>query len=215
MPTFSLSGLYGITDATLMPDTQTMLNACEAAIAGGMKVLQYRDKSNNSAHRLDQASALRALCKSHNCIFLINDDVELALSCKADGVHLGQKDGSLTEARQRLGKTAIIGQTCHDQLELAIRAQAEGANYVAFGAFFPSNTKPGASPAPLSLLSTARAQLSVPMVAIGGLSVDNATQVIAAGADMTAVVHALFAAQDIRTRAEQFSRLFRIQAQDH
>jgi thiamine-phosphate pyrophosphorylase len=188
MPTFSLSGLYGITDATLMPDTQTMLNACEAAIAGGMKVLQYRDKSNNSALRLDQASALRALCKSH---------------------------GSLTEARQRLGKTAIIGQTCHDRLELAIRAQAEGANYVAFGAFFPSNTKPGASPAPLSLLSTARAQLSVPMVAIGGLSVDNATQVIAAGADMTAVVHALFAAQDIRTRAEQFSRLFRIQAQDH
>ena len=210
-----LAGLYGITDTDLMPDLSSMLAACEAAIVGGMHILQYRDKSNDAVRRQEQALALRRSCNRHGCIFLVNDDIELALACGADGVHLGQGDASLTTARQRLGTEAIIGQTCHDSLDLALKAQDGGADYVAFGAFFPSRTKPGAIAAPLSLLSTARTQLSVPVVAIGGISMDNAAQVIAAGADMTAVVHALFAAQDIRRQAEQFSRLFRTQTQDH
>ncbi|MDY6891581.1 MAG: thiamine phosphate synthase [Pseudomonadota bacterium] len=215
MSTHPLSGLYGITDATLLPDTPTLLRACEAAIGGGMKLLQYRDKSNPAARRLEQATALRALCHRHGCIFLINDDLELARACHADGVHLGQKDGSLTLARKRLGEAAIIGRTCHDRLELALQAEAEGADYVAFGAFFPSRTKPGARRAPLALLRAARARLRLPTVAIGGLSVDNAAEVIAAGADMIAVVHALFAAPDIRARAAQFSRLFPTHSRDH
>jgi len=210
-----LTGLYGITDASLMPDLSAMLTACEAAMQGGMRTLQYRDKSRDTSRRLEQALALRQLCSRYACTFLINDDVELALRCDADGVHLGQGDGSLKDARQRMGQDAIIGQTCHDSLELALRAEAEGASYVAFGAFFPSSTKPGARPAPLSLLTHARPQLSVPVVAIGGISVDNAAQVIAAGADMTAVVHALFAAPDICRQAEQFSQLFRIQTLKH
>jgi len=215
MSTLELSGLYGITDTGLMPDTDTLLTFCDAAISGGLRILQYRDKSRDDARRFEQACALKSLCHRRGCLFLINDDVELALACGADGVHLGQKDGSLSAARQRLGAAAIIGQTCHDRLDLALKAEAEGASYVAFGAFFPSRTKPEARLAPLALLPKARAQLQVPIVAIGGLSVDNAGQVIAAGAQMTAVVHALFAADDIQAQAERFSRLFQIKTQTH
>ena len=215
MSNSALNGLYGITDTGLMPDTASLLKSCDAAISGGMRILQYRDKSDDATRRLEQAKALKALCHRRGCLFLINDDVELALASGADGVHLGQKDGSLSAARQRLGDTAIIGQTCHDRLDLALRAEAEGASYVAFGAFYPSSTKPEARQAPLALLPEARTQLNIPIVAIGGLSVDNAVHVIAAGAQMTAVVHALFAADDIQARAEQFSQLFHIQNQTH
>lgn len=210
-----LSGLYGITDAALMPDTQTLLTQCDAAMQGGMRLLQYRDKSSDHSHRLEQARALKAVCRQYGCSLLINDDVELALTSGADGVHLGQNDGNLADARLLLGPDAIIGQTCHDRMDLALQAERDGADYVAFGAFFASRTKPDASPAPLSLLTNAHVQLTIPVVAIGGLSVDNAPQIIAAGADMTAVVHALFAADDIRHRAEKFSRLFRIQISDN
>ncbi|MBR9885680.1 MAG: thiamine phosphate synthase [Oceanospirillales bacterium] len=208
MNTPKLSGLYAITDAGLMPTDQQMLDAVSAALRGGASLVQYRDKSGDSAKRLRQANALVELCHQYQVPLLINDDVELALSCKADGVHLGQKDGSLDAARAKLGKDAIIGITCHDRLDLALAAEAGTADYVAFGAFFPSSTKPDARPAPLSLLSEARKQLKCPIVAIGGLSMDNASQVIEAGADLIAVIHALFAQDDVEAQARAFNRLF-------
>lgn len=201
-------GLYGITDSTLMPDDRTLLDAVESALKGGASIIQYRDKSDDSEKRLRQARALNQLCQRYQVPLLINDDAQLAFDSGASGVHLGQSDGSLQQARELLGTDAIIGITCHDQLELALQARKAGADYVAFGAFFASQTKPDARPAPLSLLQEARAQLDCPIVAIGGLSVDNASQVISAGADLVAVVHALFAADDIIIRAQAFSRLF-------
>ena len=204
----TLHGLYGITDSKLMPDDAQMLAQVEAALQGGMTILQYRDKSGDQAKRLRQANALRALCHRYKALFLINDDSELAKACQADGVHLGQSDGSVPKARQLLGSEAIIGVTCHDSLSLAEQAVAEGADYVAFGAFFPSKTKPDAKPAPHSLLADAGQQLDLPIVAIGGITVDNAHQLIDAGADMVAVIHALFAAEDIPQRARAFQQLF-------
>ncbi len=206
--TLSLHGLYAITDSTLMPDDEALLSQVEQALAGGARLLQYRDKSSDQARRLRQARLLNTLCARYGVPLLINDDVELARASGAAGVHLGQQDGSLAAARRRLGGDAIIGITCHDQLDLARQAVDGSADYVAFGAFFPSATKPEAKPAPLSLLQTARQQLDCPIVAIGGISVDNAAQVIAAGADLLAVIHALFAAPDIQARAQRFARLF-------
>lgn len=205
-----LQGLYGLTDAQLMPSDQMMLEQVEAALRGGMRLLQYRDKSADGEKRLRQAKALLTLCRQYDCPLLINDDVELAWASGADGVHLGQGDGSVAAARERLGPTALIGQTCHDRIELAQRAVAQGADHVAFGAFFRSQTKPDAKPAPLSLLQMAKAQLDVPVVAIGGISVDNAHQVIEAGADLIAVVHALFAADDIQRQANRFAQQFNL-----
>ncbi|GGC00286.1 thiamine-phosphate synthase [Marinobacterium zhoushanense] len=204
----TLSGLYAITDAGLMPDDQQLLDSVAAALRGGARIVQYRDKSDDASKRLRQAQALAQLCRAHLAPLLINDDVELALASGADGVHLGQTDGSLAAARERLGAKAIIGITCHDQLDLALAAEQGGADYVAFGAFFPSSTKPDAIPAPLSLLQDARSRLHCPIVAIGGLSMDNASQVIQAGADMIAVIHALFAQDDIEARARAFGQLF-------
>ncbi|SEG80308.1 thiamine phosphate synthase [Marinobacterium lutimaris] len=201
-------GLYGITDSTLMPDDRTLLDAVEKSLRGGASLIQYRDKSDDSDKRLRQARALNQLCQQYQVPLLINDDAQLAFDSGASGVHLGQTDGSLQQARDLLGPDAIIGITCHDQLDLALQAREGGADYVAFGAFFASKTKPNAQPAPLTLLQQARQQLDCPIVAIGGLSVDNASQVISAGADLVAVVHALFAADDIETRAQAFSRLF-------
>lgn len=203
-----LHGLYGLTDADLMPTDDAMLEQVEAALRGGMRLLQYRDKSIDGAKRLRQALALRDLCHQYDCPLLINDDVKLARASQADGVHLGQGDGSVAGARDYLGSKALIGQTCHDSLDLARNAIAAGADHVAFGAFFPSNTKPGASPAPLSLLQAAKTEFQVPVVAIGGIRVDNASQVIEAGADLVAVVHALFAADDVEQQAHRFTQQF-------
>ena len=139
---------------------------------------------------------------------MINDDTELAKACGAHGVHLGQSDGIISQARAFLGNQAIIGNTCHGSLELAQAGVGQGCDYVAFGAFFTSSTKPDASPAPISLLNEARSTLPVPVVAIGGINMDNADQVINAGADMIAVIHNLFASDDICSRAAQFNSLF-------
>ena len=204
---YSLKGLYGITDAKLM-SKETVFSQVEQALLGGAAVIQYRDKHSDNNLRLNQARQLTALCQRYERPLLINDDVELAVACGAAGVHLGQQDGSVAEARQKLGKQAIIGVTCHSSLELALSAQAEGADYVAFGAFYPSSTKPNATPAPIELLTDAHQQLQIPVVAIGGITVDNARQLIEPGADMIAVVHSLFAADDITDRARRFCRLF-------
>ncbi|MCL6415071.1 thiamine phosphate synthase [Aestuariirhabdus sp. Z084] len=203
----SIHGLYAITDSQLLPPQQ-LLEAVEQALRGGTRILQYRDKASGQARRLEQARRLKLLCDRYAVPLLINDDLQLALDCDAAGVHLGQGDHTLQQARETLGPDAIIGITCHDSLSLALKAQQDGANYVAFGRFFPSHTKPEAPPAPLELLPQARQQLRLPLIAIGGITVDNADQVISRGADAIAVIHHLFASDDIEQRARALSAAF-------
>lgn len=157
-------GLYAITDAGLLPD-ERLTDAVAAAIRGGARLIQYRDKSHDSARRLAQATALNALCQDHDVPLIINDDVELAFAVGAAGVHLGQDDADIATARARLGPRALIGVSCYDRLDLALNAARAGADQVAFGAFFPSPTKPTEIRAPLDLLQQARAQLDLPIVA--------------------------------------------------
>ena len=204
-----LRGLYAITDSHLLADGR-LLPFARAALQGGAKLLQYRDKSSPAAQRLCEAEALQNLCLQYDAQLIINDDAELAARIGA-GVHLGQEDGSVSAARALLGPHAIIGATCHARLELASNAIADGASYVAFGRFFPSQTKPGDVLATPQLLSQARAQLDVPLAAIGGISAQNAAPLIQHGADLLAVIHALFAAPDaaeVERRARAFSELF-------
>lgn len=208
MTKFELHGLYAITDSVLMPEDNTLLGRIEAALRGGTRIVQYRDKSDDSAKRLRQAQALVDLCQQFHVPLVINDDANLAKASGAAGVHLGQSDGLISEARMLLGDSAIIGTTCHANLKYAITAQQAGADYIAYGAFYASKTKPNATPAPLSLLGESKAQIKLPTVAIGGITVDNAAQTLTAGADMLAVVHALLAADDVEQQARRFSQLF-------
>ncbi len=205
MPTRSnpsaLNGLYAITDSHLLPDDRTLLAGCEAALEAGIVLLQYRDKSADTHRRQRQGDALAALCERHAVPLIVNDDLELALRLQQRwgdviGLHVGQEDVSLAAARQRLGECAIIGATCHDSPTLASKAADAGASYLAFGRFFASRTKPEAAPAPLSILDEV-APLGLPRVAIGGIDAGTASRARAAGAEMLAVVHAIFGAPDI------------------
>ncbi len=203
-----LRGLYAITDSQLLAGR--FLSYVEAALEGGVTLLQYRDKSDNQAQRLREAEALRELCERYKTRLIINDDAELAARLGV-GVHLGQTDGPLTPARTLLGREAIIGSTCHAQLELAEQAAREGASYVAFGRFFNSVTKPGAPAANLELIQQAKARIKLPVAVIGGITLDNATPLVEHGADLLAVVHGLFGAdspQEVTRRARAFNALF-------
>ena len=203
----TLRGLYAITDSQLL--TGKLLAYVEAALDGGLTLLQYRDKSSDDARRLREAEALRDLCARYNTRLIINDDAELAARLGV-GVHLGQTDGPLTPARALLGPKAIIGSTCHSQIELGEQAAKEGASYVAFGRFFNSSTKPGAPTATLDVLDEARARIKLPICAIGGITLDNAAPLVDHGADLLAVVHGLFGAespQEVTRRARAFNAL--------
>lgn len=205
----ALRGLYAITDSHLLADGR-LLPYVEAALQGGARLIQYRDKSEAASRRLREAEALAELCLRHGARLVINDDLDLATRLGV-GVHLGQGDGSLAAARALLGRNAVIGATCHASVELANQARQEGASYLAFGRFFTSQTKPGAPSASLSLLNDAKTRFRLPLVAIGGVTLDNAPDLIARGADMLAVVHSLFAAdsaEDVERRARAFSQLF-------
>ncbi len=204
---YPLRGVYAITDENLLPG-DLLLTRVECALRAGLALLQYRNKQGSEAQRLRQARALVELCRQYDTPLLINDDVPLCLAAGAAGVHLGQRDRALAEARRLLGPEAIIGITCHDQLALAREAQAEGASYVAFGRFFASQTKPSATPADISILPQARRELDIPVVAIGGITAENGAALIAAGADMLAVIHALFAFPDVESRARKLNSLF-------
>ncbi|SNS75007.1 thiamine phosphate synthase [Pseudomonas segetis] len=204
-----LRGLYAITDSQLLAGDK-LLPYTEAALEGGARLLQYRDKSTDEARRLREAEALRGLCDRYGAALIINDDAELAARLGV-GLHLGQSDGSLAAARALLGRNAIIGGTCHAELELAQNAVSEGASYVAFGRFFNSNTKPGAPSATVELLNQAATRFHLPIVAIGGITLENAPQLISAGASMIAVIHGLFAADsaaEVERRARALSALF-------
>lgn len=200
-------GLYAITDAVLLPD-EWLLAAVEQAILGGARSVQYRDKSGDGGRRLAQAHGLNRLCRRHQVPLIVNDDVELAAQVGAAGVHIGRNDPAFATARARLGEAALIGVSCYDCLALALDAERAGADYVAFGAFFPSPTKPDEIRAPLGLLREAKVSLKVSVVAIGGITLDNAPTLLDAGADALAVVSALFAQPDIRDAARRFAALF-------
>lgn len=207
MTAAKLRGLYAITDETLIPES-VFVATVEQALRGGSSIIQYRDKSDNEAKRLEQASALRSLCNQYDACLIINDDITLAKAVAADGVHLGEEDVSIEHARLMLGEDAIIGVSCYNQLQRAVEAQAAGADYVAFGAMFTSPTKPNARSASCELISEAKSLLDIPLCAIGGIDKSNVERVIDAGADMTALISSLFSETDIYLTAKYISRLF-------
>ncbi|HTP62457.1 MAG TPA: thiamine phosphate synthase [Burkholderiales bacterium] len=196
-----LRGLYAI--APESGDSEVLLRQVAQALEGGIACFQYRRKARQNAR---EALALAALCRASGVPFIVNDDVDIALTAGADGVHLGRDDGDVATARLKL-KEKLLGVSCYDSLAAARRAVEAGADYIAFGSMFASPTKPGAVRAPLSLFSEARA-LGVPLVAIGGITLENAPQVLAAGADALAVISDLFDAADIAGRARAYGKLF-------
>jgi thiamine-phosphate pyrophosphorylase len=199
-----ISGLYGITPD--WPDGP-LFAAVETALQSGLRLLQYRHKTADEATRRRQAMRLRTLCGRHGAQLIVNDDARLACAVDADGVHLGRDDGDIAQARELVGAERLIGVSCYDDAERARAAIAAGADYVAFGAIYPSAIKPGAARAPLTLLGTAR-DSGWNSAAIGGITPANAPAVIAAGADAIAVIGALFQAPDIAAAVQSFIRLF-------
>ena len=201
-----LAGLYVITDEKLIAADQ-FAQTVEKAIQGGAQIVQYRDKSQDRAKRLQQAKALKQLCENHNAVLIINDDIELALEVDAHGVHIGMHDAPLAQARAQLGNK-IIGVSCYNDFELAISAQQQGADYIAFGSFFSSSIKPEAKKADAELLVKAREELQLPVCAIGGIPSENAFQLIEAGADMLAVISDIFASTDPESSSQKISSQF-------
>jgi len=203
-----LRGLYAIADSHLIPEN-AFDDSVELALQGGTRILQYRDKSDDARKRLAQACSLRTLCDEHDALLIINDDIDLAIRSGADGVHLGKNDSTISEARNLLGKRSIIGRSCYNDIESAVRAQKMGADYVAFGSVYHSPTKPDATSVTLEQLKQAKSLLSIPVCAIGGIDSHNAAAVLETGIDMIAVISALFSHIDIRSRSEALSGLFR------
>ncbi len=202
-----IAGLYAITPD--LEDTARLCQMVEASILGGASVVQYRNKVANEALRFAQASALLPICRQHQIPFIINDHLDLFLALDADGLHIGGDDGDISATKQRIGEHKILGVSCYTDFANAEKAEKAGADYVAFGACFPSNTKPHAPRAELTLFAQAKA-LSIPCVAIGGITLDNADSVIKAGASAIAVIGELFNRdlEETKTVAQQFSSLF-------
>lgn len=192
-----------------MLDTKLLVAKVEAALRGGVRLVQYRNKAVGKSLRLRQSTALLAACRAYGVPLIINDHIDLCAQIDADGVHLGVTDCKPGPVRRLLGADKIIGVSCYNQLASAQEAVAEGANYVAFGACFSSDTKPNAVNVPLNLLTQVKQQLKIPVVGIGGITLDNAEQVKQAGADAIAVVSALFDAKDITTVTQQFNSLYK------
>lgn len=206
------TGLYGILSLSenakgVFLCTQNLVQQAQAAINGGARILQLRDKSTDMRLKLARAEAILALCKLNHIPLLINDDVALAKAIHADGVHLGQTDMPIHDARLALGPHAIIGITCHNQLTLAIQAANEGAQYIALGACYPSLSKSTTLITPHEI-TLVRKQIALPIVAIGGITPENGKVLLGAGADMLAAIHGLFAQDNIENAARRYSALF-------
>jgi len=200
-----ISGLYAITPG--LADSALLTSKVEAALRGGARVVQYRNQAADERLRREQALRIARLCRDAGACFIVNDSIELAREVAADGVHLGKDDDGVGAARAVLGPGKLIGVSCYNQLWRARDAVAQGADYVAFGSFFPSPTKPGAVTASLELLRAAK-EFSRPIVAIGGITPDNAAALIEAGADAVAVVSAVFDAPDVERAARRIAGLF-------
>jgi thiamine-phosphate pyrophosphorylase len=202
-------GLYAITPD--WSDSRRLLAVTEAILAAGCRFLQYRNKATTDCHRQEQAVALRGLTRKYGARLIINDDVDLALFCDADGVHLGEDDGALAAARIRLdaaGPGKILGASCYQSLGKAVSAARMGADYIAFGSFFASPTKPLAKRADLGLLAAGKEETGLPVCAIGGITPDNAGELVRAGADLLAVISALYEADAPGRATRQFVNFF-------
>ena len=186
-----------------------LFSKTEEILKAGAAVLQYRDKSGNHHKRKYEATRLRQLCREQDCLFIINDDVQLAKSTDSDGVHLGKEDGDCRTARDELGPEAIIGVSCYNSLETALAAAEDGADYVAFGSFFPSSSKQNTVIAGPDIIRQAKAKISLPIVAIGGITLTNCRTLIEHGADMLAVISSVYQAKDPYSTVKEFNRLLR------
>ena len=204
-----LRGLYAVTpDDRLLARLSALV---EAALEGGARLIQYRNKQAPAPLRRAQAAELLRICHAYGGKLIVNDDVWLAVEIGADGAHVGEGDlpgGDLATAREALGPKRLLGVSCYADLDRVKAAAKAGADYIGIGSVFPSPTKPTASQAPLEVLGEARRRFDLPVAAIGGITIGNAAQVIHAGADMLAVVSDLFNAMDIRRRAGEFQKLF-------
>jgi thiamine-phosphate pyrophosphorylase len=207
-----LRGLYAITPD--MPDTVRLRRLVEAAIEGGARLVQYRAKALTGAERASQAGVILEACRTKGVPMIVNDDLDLAVAIGADGIHLGRDDPHPRMARERM-PMAIIGVSCYDQPALAVRAALAGADYVGIGSVFPSRTKPSATRAGLDIIAEARAAGGIPVAAIGGIDLRNARHAVEAGADMIAVISALFDAPDVRAAATTLSQPFQDNSHNH
>jgi len=205
---FIIKGLYAITPDSA--DLNTLIQKTKSAIEGGAFMVQYRSKIQDRDVKMQQCAAILRLCREYEIPCIVNDDVDMCRILEADGVHLGEKDDNIAEVRHILGEDAIIGSSCYDQLDRAKSAQKEGASYVAFGAMFPTSTKPNAPRATLALLKEAKREIQIPIVAIGGITVNNAHDVIKTGIDAIAVITSLYEAKSIKETAETFAKMFQI-----
>ncbi len=203
---FIIKGLYAITPD--MADSNSILQKTQLAIEGGAFMVQYRSKIQNRDVKMQQCAAILRLCREYKIPCVVNDDVDMCRVLEADGVHLGENDDNIVEVRRILGEDAIIGSSCYDQLNRAKLAQKEGASYVAFGAMFETSTKPIAPRATLELLREAKSQIQIPIVAIGGITMNNAHDVIETGIDAIAVINSLYESNSIKETAETLSSMF-------
>ena len=201
-----MKGLYAITDCERL-STDRLLSVTEEILGAGVAALQYRDKSGNHAKRKYEAGELRRLCNEHGCLFIINDDLQLAVSAGSDGVHLGKEDHDCRTARNELGPEAIIGISCYNSVDTALAAQENGADYVAFGSFFPSSSKQNTTAAEPAIIRQAKARVSLPVAAIGGITPANCRTLIEHGADMLAVISSIYQAEDPYATVKEFNHL--------
>jgi len=203
---FIIKGLYAITPD--LADLNTLIQKTKLAIEGGAFMVQYRSKIHDRDVKMQQCAAILRICREYDIPCIVNDDVEICRVLKADGVHLGENDDNIAEVRAILGEDSIIGSSCYDQLNRAKQAQKEGASYVAFGAVFPTPTKPNAPRATLELLREAKSEIQIPIVAIGGITMNNAHDVIETGVDAIAVITSLYESNSIKETAETFNTMF-------
>ena len=203
-----MKGLYVITDCDRLAGA-SLLSVTEEILQAGVTALQYRDKSAGDTGRKCTAAALSTLCREYGCLFIVNDDVQLAKSTGSDGVHLGQGDVDCKTARKTLGEEAIIGVSCYNSLDLARTAATDGADYVAFGSFYPTSSKRNTVTAEPAIIKQAKASLSLPVAAIGGITPANCPPLLARGADMLAVISSIYRAKDPTAAVEEFNRVIR------
>lgn len=203
-----INGLYAITPE--FKNTNDLLDKTRQVLEGGVQLLQYRNKSANRTLLREQAGLLLLLCREYRVPLIINDHLDLAIEIDADGLHVGQQDAPLLNARNQLGCNKIIGASCYNNLDLAIKAEKEGADYVAFGAFFPSLTKPNTVLVTVDLIGEAKKKITVPIVGIGGIRLTNAKTVIQSGCAALAVCNDLFQSENIKIKAAQYAQLFAV-----
>ncbi len=205
---FCLHGLYGITPNNL--SNEILIERIELALLHGLKILQYRNKGKDVRNQVKQASAIKILCQKYNVPLIINDNVDIALEVNAEGLHIGKDDVSLNIAREKLGDDVLIGVSCYGNLKLAEESIKLGADYVAFGSFFKSLTKPDAPTIDENILQMAREKLRCPIVAIGGITPENGLKLVKNGADMLAVINTLFSTHSYKEGAKKMAQLFEV-----